>query len=75
MAAVMELSTWLTEAELALHRLMTGSRMEEIAFGDRRVRYTSANISDLQKYIASLKQQIEAATRGNRKPILFEFPG
>jgi hypothetical protein len=75
MATATELATWVTEAELALHRLMTGSRVEEIQFSDRRVRYTAANIGELQKYIASLKQQIEATTRGNRKPILFEFPG
>jgi hypothetical protein len=75
MATLTELTTWLAEAELALHRLMTGSRVEEVQFADRRVRYTAVNIGELQKYIASLKQQIEATTRGNRKPILFEFPG
>jgi hypothetical protein len=70
-----EITGRLIEAELALHNLMTGSRVEEIDSPSGRVRYTSANVADLERYIAQLKQQIEAASRGNRKPILFEFPG
>lgn len=75
MATLIELTDWLSEAELALHRLMTGSRVEEIDSPSGRVRYTNTNVADLERYIARLKQQIEAASRGNRKPILFEFPG
>jgi len=70
-----ELAGWLTEAETALHRLMIGSRVEEIDSPSGRVRYTNANVGDLERYIARLKQQIEAASRGHRKPIFFEFPG
>lgn len=73
MATAAELTTWLTEAEAALHRLMTGSRVEEIESPAGRVRYTTSNIGDLERYIARLKQQIEAAARGNRQPIFFEF--
>ena len=73
MATATELTAWLSEAELALHRLMTGSRVEEIESPAGRVRYTTNNIGDLERYIARLKQQIETTTRGNRKPILFEF--
>jgi hypothetical protein len=69
-----ELAVWLSEADLALHRLLTGSRVEEIDSPSGRVRYTNANVADLERYIARLKQQIEAGSRGNRKPILFEFP-
>jgi hypothetical protein len=70
-----ELANCLAEAELALHRLTTGSRVEEIDSPSGRVRYTNASVGDLERYIGRLKQQIEAASRGNRKPILFEFPG
>jgi hypothetical protein len=74
MASSNLVTAWLSEAEIALHRLMTGSRIEEIDGPSGRVRYTSTNVADLERYIARLKQQIEAGSRGNRKPILFEFP-
>ncbi len=73
MTTATELAAWLSEAEIALHRLMTGSRVEEIESPAGRARYTTSNIGDLERYIARLKQQIEAATRGNRKPVFFEF--
>ena len=73
MPTLAELAAWLSEAELALHRLMTGSRVEELESPAGRVRYTTSNIGDLERYIARLNQQIETTTRGNRKPILFEF--
>ncbi len=75
MATQAELEARLTEAEAALHRLLTGSRVEEIDSPSGRVRYTSANTGDLERYLAWLKQQIETTQRGNRKPILFEFSG
>jgi hypothetical protein len=75
MATQAELEARITEAETALHRLLTGSRVEEIDSPSGRVRYTSTNTVDLERYLAWLKQQLETTQRGNRKPILFEFPG
>lgn len=74
MATATELTAWLSEAQLALHRLMTGSRVEEIESPAGRVRYTNATTGDLRTYISGLNQQIEATDRGNRKPIHFNFP-
>ena len=73
MADLATLETRLIEAETALHRLMTGSRVEAINSPTGKVQYTSANLGDLEKYIASLKQQIEATSRGPRKPIFFTY--
>ena len=63
------IQTRISEVETAIHNLMTGAREVEIAFGDRRVRYTEANLTDLQRYLAWLQQQLEALTNGRRRPI------
>jgi membrane-bound metal-dependent hydrolase YbcI (DUF457 family) len=45
-----ELLAWLGEADIALHRLMTGSRVEEIDSPSGRVRNTNASVGDLESY-------------------------
>lgn len=68
---------WLAEAELALHRLRTGSKEEEIQFGSgKRVKYTVVNLADLQRYIDELRDQVadcEGLPRRRRGPIRFTF--
>lgn len=49
----------LTEAEAALHKLLTGSQVVQVGYGERRVQYTQANISELRQYIATLKGAID----------------
>ncbi|HEY3417756.1 MAG TPA: gpW family head-tail joining protein [Armatimonadota bacterium] len=62
-----------TEAETALHRLQTGSSVEEVSAPDgTRTRFTPADAVRLENYIASLGRQIESAGRGfPRGPIYF----
>ena len=61
MADLATLQTRLLEAELAQHKLLTGSAAEEVEHGDMRSRYTRADLGQLAAYIATLKSQIAAA--------------
>lgn len=61
MADLATLQTWLTEAESAHHKLITGSSEEEVAHADMRVKYTRSGMQQLTAYIADLKAQIAAA--------------
>lgn len=78
MADLVTLVSRLSEAEAALHRLMTGSQEEQLEHGDMRVAYTRADVSTLQSYIASLRVQVAAAggTPGGvrRRAIVFDLP-
>ncbi len=53
-----DLATQITEAEAALHRLMTGKAKVSVSFGaGKRVEYTQASIEHLRGYIAELKDK------------------
>lgn len=59
---------YLAQAELALHNLLTGKLEESVQFGSgKSVKYTSANLSELRRYINELKDEI-AACEGSAKP-------
>ncbi len=69
------LETRLTEAETALHLLATGGQRQTVDIGaGGRVTYTAANVADLRRYIADLKNRI-ATLKGlpRRAPIYMEF--
>lgn len=52
MATEQEWATRLTEAETALHKLMTGSAVVELTSPDgTRVRYQEADLQKLQSYV------------------------
>lgn len=72
MADLATLQTRLLEAELAYHRLMTGSAEEEAQHDDMRVRYTRAEAGNLAAYIERLKSEIAAAggNAGTRRKAL-----
>ncbi len=55
------LQTRLSEAEEALHKLMTGSKAETLEKGDNRVTYTKADAGQLRQYIIQLRCQISDA--------------
>lgn len=68
---------WLAEAELALHRLLTGTAEQTVQFGpSKSVTYTQGNINQLKVYIEDLKNQIadcEGIERPRRGPVRFIF--
>lgn len=55
------LRTWLSQAETARHKLVTGSKVERLQHGDKYTQFTPANLAALDSYIASLKSQLAAA--------------
>lgn len=72
MATTEQLTIWLSEAEVALHKLQTGRSVRVVVDGNNseRVEYTTASISKLQAYIADLKRQLGMTTPG---PLRFWF--
>lgn len=68
---------WLAEAELALHRLLTGTAEQTVQFGSgKSVTYTAANINQLKAYIADLKNQVaecDGQAQSRRGPVRFVF--
>ena len=63
MATVIELQTYLVEAERALHSLVLGVSAVEVRDSNgESIRYTPANVSRLKAYIADLKAQIGGAS-------------
>lgn len=70
------LRLYLAEAEVALHRLMTGSATVEVRDSSGElIRFNVANASRLRQYIADLKLQLrnfpQSETRGPMRPVFF----
>lgn len=67
-AELLQKKLLLAEAELALHKLLTGTKEQSVSFGaGKSVAYTQANISELRRYISQLKDEI-AVAEGTGKP-------
>jgi hypothetical protein len=76
MTDISTLRTWLSQAELARHQLLTGSMVERLQHGDEMTAYTPANIDKLDAYIASLRSQIagsDGTASERRRPINFTY--
>jgi len=77
MVELSQLRAWLTEAETARHKLLTGSLRQRVSYnGKNDVTYAQTDIAKLESYISSLKSQIAAAEgsgRGAMRPIHFTF--
>lgn len=58
MADAATLQARLAEAETALHQLMTGSKLVQVRYGDKDVRYSMADLGQLRAYIGELKSQL-----------------
>ncbi len=69
------LQTRLQEAENAYHLLMTGQQEVSVHIdGYGAVTYTSANMTQLERYITNLKMMLsQQSGRGGRKAIFVEF--
>lgn len=75
-AELLQKKLYLAEAEVSLHKLLTGSKEESVSFGaGKSVKYTATNISELRRYINELKDEIAVAEgRGKpRGPVRFIF--
>jgi hypothetical protein len=75
MATQSEIETRITEAEVALHSLITGGGVVEITDADgSRVRYAESDVSKLQSYLSFLQLQLASTASGiSRRPITFVF--
>ncbi|GGJ14112.1 gpW family head-tail joining protein [Neoroseomonas lacus] len=62
MADAATLQARLSEAETAYHRLLTGSKAEQVTYAagqvSRSMKYTQANIDALRGYIADLRREL-----------------
>lgn len=69
-------ATRLAEAESALHKVQIGGATVEVQDGDFRVRYSPANVSALEAYVARLKAECgpdAQKTANARKPFRVVF--
>lgn len=72
------LQTRLLEAELALHKLLTGTLEVKVEFDTIRTTYNAGDINKLRAYIEQLKAEISAAggaTAEKRRALIVDLPG
>lgn len=71
-----QLKTFLLEAQLALHKLMTGTKEVTVEFGqNRRTTYQEVSIPQLRAYIAQLESQIAVAEGGRGRGPIYQVFG
>lgn len=81
MADLATLQTRLLEAELAKHKLLTGTQEVEVDFNGIRTKYANSvtQLQLLDSYIADLKTQITGlggqVTGESRRAIIVNMPG
>lgn len=77
MADIVTLQSWLSEAEIARHKLATGKQAVTIEYeGGGSVTYTKADLDKLEAYIASLRSQLSSSTSSpaaQRRPVHLGF--
>lgn len=70
MADTATLQTRLTEAEDALHRVLTGQSVTVVGYDGHRTEYSAASAGDLRRYIATLRRQLgQGETSGSRRVV------
>jgi hypothetical protein len=75
MASCEQLALWLAEAEDAQHALQMGGKVESLRLGEKQIDYTKGNGDQLAKYIAWLRQQVDACNgRTFRRGVLGIIP-
>lgn len=77
MTDAVTLASRLAEAELARHKLLTGTMVITLDFGDvGSTTYKATDIDKLEAYIASLRSQLSASDgipENRRRPIHLTF--
>ncbi|MDS4030920.1 MAG: gpW family head-tail joining protein, partial [Candidatus Contendobacter sp.] len=56
------LTTWLSEAQTALHEVSIGKRTVTLALGDKRVSFSPADVRALRAHISQIQTAIAIAT-------------
>jgi len=67
MATLAQLQTWLSEAEIARHKLRLGNSVELRTYAGRSLKYTAANAGELDAYIADLEAKIAASSGSGKR--------
>lgn len=62
MATCVELQTYLAAAETALHSVLLGGKVKLLRHGDKSIEYSQGSVAELQKYVATLRDQVAACT-------------
>lgn len=63
-----QLQAWLGEAQLAYHKLMTGTKQASVSFGSAKsVTYTQADTAKLQAWINDLQAEIDSRNGVGKK--------
>ena len=69
--SILELETWLIQAQEARHRLLTGTLEVSVNLhGYASTTYTASNITALEKYIQELKTEISKRNGNPRRGII-----
>lgn len=61
MADLVTLQTQLTEAQTALHSVITGSGVTRVTIGDKQIDYNAMDLTKLTTYVQYLQSQVDAA--------------
>ena len=75
MPDLLQLQLWLAEANIAKHKLITGTKEASVSYEGKSVTFTAAEAYRLDSYIADLTRQIAAASGqpSRRGPIYIGF--
>lgn len=61
MATATQIETWISEAEAARHKLMSGEDVVDVWKDGRRMRFQKASLSELTEYLAVLRSELVQA--------------
>lgn len=76
MSDLATLQAWLSEAETARHKLLSGSLRQRVSYNGQDVTFAATDIGKLNAYISDLQARIAALNGDPRKtlrPIHFSF--
>lgn len=73
LTACEQAALWLAEAQNALHKLLTGTRVVMLAHADKQLRYTEADIDALRAYVRQLQSQVDACNGTSRRGRILNF--
>lgn len=63
------LSAWLSEAQTALHELVTGAQVVSLSRGDQRLAFTAADVDKLKRHIRDIQIALGIAGSSSRPAV------